>query len=185
MEENKMSCCKTCCLYTILALNIFLTIIILLYLFLSTYDVGLLDWYQYLYLVLATIVWLLLFIYYVGKLVLIIIGRLPTEYLKLVWIALNAPALLFFLIGLIFDIVMYTKNEIKLFFYLLIYCIHLVLFLAFTICDFFQINYQIQISENKKSSSNDHDITKKVEVKSEEDLRINQIKIIKSKMKSN
>ena len=185
MEENKMSCCKKCCVYAILVLNIVLTIIILLLLFLSTYDVGLLDWYQYLYLVLATIVWLLLFIYYVGKFVLIIIGRLPHKYLKLVWIALNAPATLFFLIGLIFDIVMYTKNEIRVFLYLLIYIIHLVLFLVFTICDFFQLKCQIQISDNNKFSSNGQNITTKIEDKNEVAYNIHQIKETNSKMKSN
>ena len=188
MEENKMSCCKKCCVYAILALNIFLTILILLLLFLSTYDVGLLDWYQYLYLVLAHIIWLLLFIFYVGKLVLIIIGKLPSKYLKIIWFALNGPAIVFFIIGLIFDIVMYTKNQIAIFLYLLIYCIHMALFLAFTICDFFQIFCQIQISENNKSccSKNNNNI---INIKQEEEQKVVVFKTNmteqNSKMKAN
>ena len=98
-----MTCCKKFLVYFFLALNIFISLVILLLLFLSTYDVGLLDWYQYLYLVLATIVWLLLFCVYICKLVLIIIGKLKlvSKYLTFTWIVLNSPAILFFLIGFI------------------------------------------------------------------------------------
>ena len=98
MDENKekeITCCKKFLVYFFLVLNIFISVVILLLLFLSTYDVDLLDWYQYLYLVVATIVWLLLFCLYVGKLVLIIIGKLPSKYLRLAWAVLNGPAIVF------------------------------------------------------------------------------------------
>ena len=146
-----ISCCKKFLIYFFLGLNIFITIVILLLLFLATYDVNLLDWYQYIYLVLAMIVWLLLFVVYVGKLVLILIGqlnKLPTKYIKLAWLVLNGPAILFFIIGFIFDLVMYSQGEINMFLYIILYWIILVLYGVFTAFDFFHIDYQIQLSSN-------------------------------------
>ena len=99
-KEKEISTCKKFLVYFFLDLNIFITIVILLLLFLSTYDVQFLDWFQYLYLVLATIVWLLLLCVYIGKLVLILIGKLPSKYLKLAWIVLNGPVIVFFLLDL-------------------------------------------------------------------------------------
>ena len=145
----ELTCCKKFLVYFFLVLNILLSLIILLLLFLSTYDVVFLDWYQYLYLVVATIVWLLLFCAYVGKLVLIIIGRLPSKYLKLVWIVLNSPAFVFLLIGFVFDLVMYMNDEINLIVYNIIYWIIFVFYIVFTVFDFCFIEYQIQLSGNK------------------------------------
>ena len=145
---DEMTCCKKFLVYFFLALNIFISLVILLLLFLSTYDVGLLDWYQYLYLVLATIVWLLLFCVYICKLVLIIIGKLKlvSKYLTLTWIVLNSPAILFFLIGFIFDLVMYSNDQIAFIIYNIIYWIILVLYGVFAGFDFFLIKYQIILS---------------------------------------
>lgn len=156
MEAVEITCCRKFYIYFFLAFNIFISLVILLLLFLSTYDVVFLDWYQYMYLVLATMVWLLLFIVYVGKLVLIIIGKLPNKYLKLVWIVLNSPAIVFSLIGFIYDLVMYTNEQINLLLYLLLYWVIWVLFLVFTIFDFFHIKYQILLSDNSKCKSSDN-----------------------------
>ena len=145
-KEKEITSCKKFLVYFFLALNIFITIVILLLLFLSTYDVQFLDWYQYLYLVLATTVWLLLFCVYVGKLVLILIGKLPSKYLKLAWIVLNGPAIVFLLIGFIFDIVMYCNRQINLLLYNILYWIILVIFGVFTAFDFFHIKYQLILS---------------------------------------
>ena len=149
MEE--MTCCRKFLVYFFLALNIFITIVILLLLFLATYDIKLLDWYQYIYLILAIIVWLLLFVVYVGKLVLIIIKKLifPSKYLKLAWIILNGIATIFFIIGFIFDLVMYSQGEISYIVYNVIYWLILVLYGIFTGFDFFLINSQIELSGNK------------------------------------
>ena len=102
------------------------------------------------------IVWLLLFILYVGKLVLILIGqlnKLPTKYIKLSWLVLNGPAILFFIIGFIFDLVMYSQSEINLFLYIILYWIILVLYGVFTAFDFFHIDYQIQLSSNSSNEA--------------------------------
>ena len=181
---TEITCCKKCSVYTFLALNIFLSLIILLLLFLSTYDVIFLDWYQYIYLVLATIVWLLLFCTYVAKLVLIIIGKLPSKYLKLAWIVLNAPAFAFLLIGLIFDIVMYSKIEIAFIIYLIIYWLVSVLYIVFTLFDFFHIEYQIKLSENMANSEEKtvkDDNLQNVEVKTFQDRG----ESVNAKMKEN
>ena len=151
IKEKEITCCKKFLVYFFLALNIFISVVILLLLFLSTYGVDLLDWCQYLYLVVATIVWLLLFCLYVGKLVLIIIGKLPSKYLKLAWIALNGPAIVFFIIGFIYDIVMFCNREINLLLYNIIYWIVLALFAVFTVFDFFHIKYQLILSGNHVS----------------------------------
>ena len=173
MDENKekeITCCKKFLVYFFLALNIFISVVILLLLFLSTYDVDLLDWYQYLYLVVATIVWLLLFCLYVGKLVLIIIGKLPSKYLRLAWTVLNGPAIVFFIIGFIFDIVMYSNGDINLILYNIIYWIVLVLFAVFTVFDFFHIKYQLILSGNHISEETQKFVNAgKVEVRSYQD----------------
>ena len=141
-KEKEMTCCQKFRVYFFLGFNIFISLMILLLLFLATYDVDFLNWYKYLYLVVATMVWLLLFCQYVGKLVLILISKLSSKYLKylkIIWICLNSPALVFFLIGFIFDLVMYSNNEIAFIIYNIIYWIIFILFLVFTIFDFFHI----------------------------------------------
>ena len=178
---NGITCCKKFLVYFFLALNIFISLVICLLLFLSTYDVEFLDWYQYLYLVLATIVWLLLFCLYVGKLVLIIIGKLPAKYLKMAWIILNSPAIVFLLIGFVFDLVMYSNKEIGLLLYNIIYWIILVLFGVFAGFDFFLIKYQIMLSGNfvNEETVKDDNKLENVEVKAYQE----RAESVNSKMK--
>ena len=147
-QMPKIHCCKKALVYTFLGLNIFLSLLICFLLSLATYDVIFLDWYQYMYLVVAYIVWLLLFITYIGKLVLILIGLLPVTYVKLTWMVLNIPAIVFFFIGFIFDLVMFKQEEILWDIYIIVYVLVFILFLIFTGFDFFLLNLQIQMSQN-------------------------------------
>ena len=145
---SEIHCCKKALVYTFLGLNIFLSLLICFLLSLATYDTIFLDWYQYMYLVLAYIVWLLLFVVYVAKLVLILIGFLPTNYVKLAWMVLNIPASVFFLIAFIFDLVMVDQEEILLDIYIIVFVLVFILFIVFTGFDFFLLNLQIEMSLN-------------------------------------
>ena len=147
----EINCCKKGLVYTFLGLNIFLSLLICFLLSLATYDTIFLDWYQYIYLVLAYIVWLLLFCFYVAKLVLILIGLLPGKYVRLSWLVLNIPAGVFFSIAFIFDLVMYGQEEILWNIYIIFFVLVFILFIVFTLFDFFLINIQIQMGENNKS----------------------------------
>ena len=146
----EITCCKKGLVYTFLGLNIFLSFFICFLLSFATYDTIFLDWYQYMYLVLAYIVWLLLFCIYVAKLVLILIGQLPGKYVKLSWMVLNIPASVFFLIAFIFDLVMFGKEEILWNIYIIVFVLVFILFIVFTVFDFFLISIQIQMGENNK-----------------------------------
>ena len=145
---SEIHCCKKALVYTFLGLNIFLSLLICFLLSLATYDTIFLDWYQYMYLVLAYIVWLLLFVIYVAKLVLILIGFLPTNYVKLAWMVLNIPASVFFLIAFIFDLVMFDQEEILWDIYIIVFVLVFILFIIFTGFDFFLLNLQIEMSLN-------------------------------------
>ena len=145
---SEIHCCKKALVYTFLGLNIFLSLLICFLLSLATYDTIFLDWYQYMYLVLAYIVWLLLFVVYVAKLVLILIGFLPTNYVKLAWMVLNIPASIFFLIAFIFDLVMFDQEEILWDIYIIVFVLVFILFIVFTGFDFFLLNLQIEMSLN-------------------------------------
>ena len=145
---SEIHCCKKALVYTFLGLNIFLSLLICFLLSLATYDTIFLDWYQYMYLVLAYIVWLLLFVLYIAKLVLILIGFLPTNYVKLAWMVLNIPALVFFLIAFIFDLVMFDQEEILWDIYIIVFVLVFILFIIFTGFDFFLLNLQIEMSLN-------------------------------------
>ena len=177
----QITCCSKFLVYFFLALNIFISLVILLLLFLSTYDVVFLDWYQYIYLILATIVWLLLFCVYIAKLVLILIGKLPSKYLKLAWIVLNGPAIIFLLIGFIFDLVMYSQDQIAFLIYNIIYWIIMVLYGVFTGFDFYHLKYQKFLSENNMFEETIKDgRLENVEVKAYQD----RAESVNTKMKS-
>ena len=185
-KEIEMTCCRKFRVYFFIGFNIFISLLILLLLFLATYDVDFLNWYKYIYLILSTMVWLLLFCQYVAKLVLILIGKLPPKYLKLIWICLNVPAFVFFLIGFIFDLVMYSNNDIAYIIYNIIYWVFFILFGVFTVFDFFHIKYQIQLSE--KAINNKANINKET-IKEDklEDVKIHQksAESINEKIKEN
>ena len=177
----QITSCSKFLVYFFLALNIFISLVILLLLFLSTYDVVFLDWYQYIYLILATIVWLLLFCVYIAKLVLILIGKLPSKYLKLAWIVLNGPAIIFLLIGFIFDLVMYSRDQIAFLIYNIIYRLIMVLFGVFTGFDFYHLKYQMFLSGNKIAEETVKDEgLENAEVKAYQD----RAESVNSKMKS-
>ena len=150
----EISCCKKGLVYTFLGLNIFLSLVINLLLYVSTYDVIFLDWYQYIYLILAIIIWVLLLFMYIAKLILIIIGKLPSKYVFLTWMVLNIPASVFFLIAFIFDLVMFGQNEISWDIYIIAFVLVFILFIIFTAFDFFLIKIQIQMGENNGNKFN-------------------------------
>ena len=153
---TEIHCCKKALVYTFLGLNIFLSFVINLLLYLATYDVIFLDWYQYMYLVFAVIIWLLLFCTYVAKLVLILIGKLPSKYVMLTWLVLNIPAIVFFFIAFIFDLVMKDQGFITWDIYIICFVLVFIFFLIFTGFDFFLIKLQIQMGENNGNKINDN-----------------------------
>ena len=144
---SDITCCKKGLVYTFLGLNIFLSFIINLLLWVCTYDITLLDWYQYIYLILAIIIWLLLFLTYVAKLVLILIRKLPSKYILLTWLVLNIPASVFFLIAFIFDLVMFKQDDINWSLYIIIFVVVCFVFIVFTGFDFFLIKIQIKMGD--------------------------------------
>ena len=144
---SDITCCKKGLVYTFLGLNIFLSFIINLLLWVCTYDITLLDWYQYIYLILAIIIWLLLFLTYVAKLVLILIRKLPSKYILLTWLVLNIPASAFFLIAFIFDLVMFKQDDINWSLYIIIFVVVFFVFIVFTGFDFFLIKIQIKMGD--------------------------------------
>ena len=144
---SDITCCKKGLVYTFLGLNIFLSFIINLLLWVCTYDITLLDWYQYIYLILAIIIWLLLFLTYVAKLVLILIRKLPSKYILLTWLVLNIPASVFFLIAFIFDLVMFKQDDINWSLYIIIFVVVFFVFIVFTGFDFFLIKIQIKMGD--------------------------------------
>ena len=170
-----VSCCKKGLVYTFLGLNIFLSFVINLLLYLATYDVIFLDWYQYMYLVFAVIIWLLLFCTYVAKLVLILIGKLPSKFIILItWMALNIPAIIFFIIAFIFDLVMYDQNEISWSIYIIAFVLIFILFLVFTGFDFFLIKIQYQMGENNKNKKSENNGS--IPVKSSQTIELNEMR---------
>ena len=172
---TEVSCCKKGLVYTFLGLNIFLSFVINLLLYLATYDVIFLDWYQYMYLVFAVIIWLLLFCTYVAKLVLILIGKLPTEFIiRITWMALNIPAIIFFIIAFIFDLVMYDQNEISWSIYIIAFVLIFILFLIFTGFDFFLIKIQYQMGENNKNKKSEN--SGPIPVKSSQTIELNEMR---------
>ena len=172
---TEVSCCKKGLVYTFLGLNIFLSFVINLLLYLATYDVIFLDWYQYMYLVFAVIIWLLLFCTYVAKLVLILIGKLPSKFIILItWMALNIPAIIFFIIAFIFDLVMYDQNEISWSIYIIAFVLIFILFLVFTGFDFFLIKIQYQMGENNKNKKSENNGS--IPVKSSQTIELNEMR---------
>ena len=175
---TEVSCCKKGLVYTFLGLNIFLSFVINLLLYLATYDVIFLDWYQYMYLVFAVIIWLLLFCTYVAKLVLILIGKLPSKFIILItWMALNIPAIIFFIIAFIFDLVMYDQNEISWSIYIIAFVLIFILFLVFTGFDFFLIKIQYQMGENNKNKKSENNGP--IPVKSSQTIELNEMREVK------
>ena len=150
---SDITCCKKGLVYTFLGLNIFLSFIINLLLWVCTYDITLLDWYQYIYLILAIIIWLLLFLTYIAKLVLILIGKLPSKYILLTWLVLNIPASVFFLIAFIFDFVMFGQDDINWSLYIILFVIFFIVFIVFTGFDFFLIKLQIKMGDENKNKN--------------------------------
>ena len=172
---TEVSCCKKGLVYTFLGLNIFLSFVINLLLYLATYDVIFLDWYQYMYLVFAVIIWLLLFCTYVAKLVLILIGKLPSEFIiRITWMVLNIPAIIFFIIAFIFDLVMYDQNEISWSIYIIAFVLIFILFLVFTGFDFFLIKIQYQMGENNKNKKSENNGS--IPVKSSQTIELNEMR---------
>ena len=172
---TEVSCCKKGLVYTFLGLNIFLSFVINLLLYLATYDVIFLDWYQYMYLVFAVIIWLLLFCTYVAKLVLILIGKLPSKFIILItWMVLNIPAIIFFIIAFIFDLVMYDQNEISWSIYIIAFVLIFILFLVFTGFDFFLIKIQYQMGENNKNKKSENNGS--IPVKSSQTIELNEMR---------
>ena len=172
---TEVGCCKKGLVYTFLGLNIFLSFVINLLLYLATYDVIFLDWYQYMYLVFAVIIWLLLFCTYVAKLVLILIGKLPSEFIiRITWMVLNIPAIIFFIIAFIFDLVMYDQNEISWSIYIIAFVLIFILFLVFTGFDFFLIKIQYQMGENNKNKKSENNGP--IPVKSSQTIELNEMR---------
>ena len=150
-----MACCRCCCencsVYFLLSLNILGSFLIMLILFFGLYDISTLKIYQILYLIFSLIIWIIQFGVYVAKLVLIIIGKLPNDYLHIIWICVNAPAALFLLIGFIYDIIKLFDGSLGLFLYAFIYWLFFAGFIIFSLLDYRHLQLQGILSNKAKN----------------------------------
>ena len=104
------------------------------------------------------------------------------KYIKLVWIVLNSPAIIFLFIGFIFDLVMYSNDQIAFLIYNIIYWIIMVLYGVFAAFDFYHLKYQIFLFGNGLfEETNKDEGLANVEVKAYQEERAESVNV---KMKS-
>ena len=157
-------------IYFFLIGNILLNIIILIVLLISTYDLAILNWYQKAYLIITIIVWIILIIYSTLKLFLIIFGKFTQGlYPKKVWLFIHVPAFSIVGFALIYDLykVPTTSGIPGLLIYYLLMVIICALFIFSSLNDYFKIQSQIDLSQNKVhivplEEENDYNISKKI-----------------------
>ena len=153
----------------ILISKILINIFFLLILLLSTYNISILNWYQYIYLILSIIIWILLIIYSITKLFLIIFGKFSQNYSpKKLWLFIHIPALIIIGIALLYDLykVTSTSGIVGLLMYYFIMSLLFVLFITSSLIDFFGIQNQIDLAQNKLKvplqEESDANISKKI-----------------------
>ena len=157
-------------IYFLLIGHILLNIIILIVLLISTYDLAILNWYQKAYLIITIIVWIILIIYSTLKLFLIIFGKFTQDlYPKKVWLFIHVPAFSIVGFALIYDLykVPATSGIPGLLIYYFLMVIICALFIISSLNDYFRIQSQIDLSQNKVhivplEEENDYNISKKI-----------------------
>ena len=127
------------------------------------------NWYQYIYLILSIIIWILLIIYSITKLFLIIFGKFSQNYSpKKLWLFIHIPALIIIGIALLYDLykVTSTSGIVGLLMYYFIMSLLFVLFITSSLIDFFGIQNQIDLAQNKLKvplqEESDANISKKI-----------------------
>ena len=126
-------------------------------------------WYQYIYLILSIINWILLIIYSIAKLFLIIFGKFSQNFSpKKIWLFIHVPALIIIGIALIYDLfkVTFTSGIVGLIMYYFIISLFFILFITSSFIDFHGIQNQIDLSQNKLQiplkEESDANISKKI-----------------------
>ena len=155
-------CCddeSKCGIYMTLIGNIIINIYFLAILILSSYNISILNFYQKVFLILSIINWIFLPIFYIYKFFLIILGKFTeNNSLKTLWKIINIPGFIIVGISLIYDlfIVPTTSGFSGFVLYYIFFAIMCSIFVILSIYDYFGIEKQIEISQNKfgKLSSN-------------------------------
>ena len=136
----------------------------------STYDLAILNWYQKAYLIITIIVWIILIIYSTLKIFLIIFGKFTQAlYPKKVWLFIHVPAFSVVGFALIYDLykVPTTSGIPGLLIYYFLMVTICALFIFSSLNDYFKIQSQIDLSQNKVhivplEEENDYNISKKI-----------------------
>ena len=142
---KKITICQKVTTYIILSINLILNLLITIILLISSRNIKILNDLQKSYLVLAIILWLLISLKYFAKLLLLIYTQITKKrfYIpkihnkfNLVWIISNGCALIFMLIGLIWDMVLIVSGDIANAIYVIIYFVICFIYIIFSILDF-------------------------------------------------
>ena len=164
-------CCSKSkfCIYFSIVGHMLINIFFLVILLLSTYNISILNWYQYIYFVLSIINWIILIIYSIAKLFLITFGKFSQNYYpKKIWLFTHIPALIIIGIALIYDLykVTSTSGIVGLIMYYFIISLFCILFITSSLTDLYGIQNQIDLSQNKLQiplkEESDANISKKI-----------------------
>ena len=148
-------CCDVeskCGIYMTVIGNIIINIYFLAILILSSYNISILNFYQKVFLILSIINWIFLSIFYIYKFFLIILGKFTeNNSLKTLWKIINIPGFIIVGISLIYDlfIVPTTSGFSGFVLYYIFFAIMCSIFVILSIYDYFGIEKQIEISQNK------------------------------------
>ena len=148
-------CCdlkSKCGIYMTLIGNIIINIQFLAILILTSYNISILNIFQKIFLILSIINWIILPIYYIYKFFLVILGKFSEKYSpKKFWKIINIPGFVIIGISLIYDlfIVPTTSGFSGFLMYYIFFVIKCTIFIILSIYDFFGIEKQIEISQNK------------------------------------
>ena len=141
---NEITGREKCSTYTIIIVNIIISLIITFLLLFGFYDISLLELNQKIYLILSLLSWMCLFITYITKLIMLLFSNLIYKKLVIVWFSVNLPALISLCVAFIYDITQLFKGKVPLlllFFYIII--------IYFTIKDYYHISLQVKIANCK------------------------------------
>ena len=148
-------CCDVeskCGIYMTLIGNIIINIQFLAILILTSYNISILNLFQKIFLILSIINWIILPFYFIYKFFLIILGKFSDKYSpKKIWKIINIPGFIIIGISLIYDlfIVPTTSGFSGFILYYICFVIICSIFVILSIYDFFGIEKQIEISQDK------------------------------------
>ena len=151
--------CYYCCdlkskygIYMTLIGNIIINLQFLAILIITSYNISILNFFQKIFLILSIINWIILPIFFIYKFLLIILGKFSEKYSpKKTWKIINIPGFVIIGISLIYDlfIVPTTSGISGFILYYICFVIICSIFIILSIYDFFGIEKQIEISQNK------------------------------------